>query len=200
MAKIQAPFLSLGATGQVAKTLVASTWKGIKTMRHYVKPANPRSTAQVAQREIMTAIVGFWHNAATTEAITTAWNKLALVSGKPQSGFNAFTSAQAKLAGVDVYPTLFTTPNRNVDGVITMAWVNDETIGSAEPTSYKLLVGATENKLFERNALISHELGVAEIIVTLTESDHFFKVVATDAEEELYQDVSGIYAVPEVVP
>lgn len=50
MAKTTGPLLSLGATGQIGKTIVASSWRGISTMRQYVIPANPRTTAQQTNR------------------------------------------------------------------------------------------------------------------------------------------------------
>jgi len=199
MAKIQAPFLSLGATGQVAKTLVASTWKGIKTMRHYVKPANPRSTAQVAQRTIMTSIVAFWHDNAVTEAITTAWNKLALVSGKPQSGFNAFTSSQVNLTVGLSRPSLLSAPACALAGTITgvSAFGGDPVLEF--PQEWKLYVGSTEGKLFERDAVINIGEETWEIVYTPVAGDAFFKVTGATQAEDAYYDVSGIYAVPAVV-
>lgn len=50
MAKTTGPLLSLGARGQIGKTIVASAWRGISTMRQYVIPANPRTTAQQTNR------------------------------------------------------------------------------------------------------------------------------------------------------
>jgi hypothetical protein len=50
MAKIQGPLLSFGARGQVGKAMVVSKWRGIAYARSYVVPANPRTTAQQANR------------------------------------------------------------------------------------------------------------------------------------------------------
>ena len=50
MAKLTGPLLSFGATGQIAKTMVVGTWRGIDYARQYVVPANPRTTAQQANR------------------------------------------------------------------------------------------------------------------------------------------------------
>lgn len=50
MAKINGPLLSLGGGGQIGKTVVFSSWKGIKYARQYVVPANPRTTAQTENR------------------------------------------------------------------------------------------------------------------------------------------------------
>lgn len=97
MAKVKAPFLSLGASGKLAGTLVASTWKGLKTMREYVVPANPQSADQTTQRNGFTACVAAWRNYITSAVERTAWDRSALASGKPQSGFNAFMSSCRKI-------------------------------------------------------------------------------------------------------
>lgn len=63
MAKLKAPLLSLGATGQLGKTLVFFPWKGINAVREYVIPANPQTTLQTTQRDILKAGVAMVHTA-----------------------------------------------------------------------------------------------------------------------------------------
>jgi len=63
MAKVNGPLLSLGATGQIGKALVYSTWKGLNTVRQHVVPANPNSTAQATQRGYMADAVDDIHDA-----------------------------------------------------------------------------------------------------------------------------------------
>jgi hypothetical protein len=96
MAKITAPFLSLGASGSIAKTLVAGTWKGIKTMRSYAVPTNPRSAAQVAQRETLAMVLAMWQTTVRSESNILAWNRAAQALGNKQSGVNAFVSNLVK--------------------------------------------------------------------------------------------------------
>ena len=74
MAKLKAPLLSLGASGAIGKALVFFNWKGLDVAREYVIPANPKSTLQLAQRALLTDIVGLIHYA---EALT--GSKLAAV-------------------------------------------------------------------------------------------------------------------------
>ena len=50
MAKVKGPLLSLGASGQIGKSIVFGDWRGVKYAREHVVPANPRSTAQVLTR------------------------------------------------------------------------------------------------------------------------------------------------------
>ena len=61
MAKLKGPLLSLGASQQLAKTLVFFPWKGLDVVREYVIPTNPKSTAQTTQRGYLTEAVAFIH-------------------------------------------------------------------------------------------------------------------------------------------
>lgn len=92
MAKVFGPLLSLSASGQIAKTMVATRWKGIKVMRQFVIPANPQTAAQTAQRDRMAVCVNAWRQFITPAIIRTAWDVMAGLQSKPQSGFNWFTS------------------------------------------------------------------------------------------------------------
>lgn len=60
MAKTTAPFLSFGGRGQIGKSMVASSWKGINYMRSYVVPANPRTSAQQETRGVFKWLNGIW--------------------------------------------------------------------------------------------------------------------------------------------
>jgi len=46
MAKVTGPLQSLGASGQLAKSMVFFSWKGVAVVRQWLKPANPQSAAQ----------------------------------------------------------------------------------------------------------------------------------------------------------
>ena len=60
MAKITAPLLSFGASGSIAKTLVASKWKGRPYMRQHVIPANPQSVSQTLTRNAFSSAAAIW--------------------------------------------------------------------------------------------------------------------------------------------
>lgn len=97
MAKVLTPLLSFNAVGALGKTIVFSSWKGIKTARSYAVPANPRSDAQVAQRNMLATVVEFWRNPGLTQLIRESWNRAATVASVAQSGFNQFTSAVVRI-------------------------------------------------------------------------------------------------------
>lgn len=195
MAIIQAPFLSLGAKGQVAKTLVASTWKGVKTMRHYVKPANPRSTKQTAQRELFANVVGFWHTVSTDEKTSTAWNRLALVSGKPQSGFNAFSSNQVRLGKLTGEIVAGYNPFWEMGQVVFDMKKSIVTGGNATPT-YSMYEGSTPDKMYKTDFVVSitaSDFGID--MLNEKPRNTFIKIVANVAGEESPFDVTGIYPI-----
>jgi len=89
MAKLKAPLMSLGAAGQLGKSLVFFPWKGLDVVREYVVPSNPRSAPQTTQRGYMTAALVEFHAALYTAADMIAWNRYAGVLSGAMSGFNA---------------------------------------------------------------------------------------------------------------
>lgn len=194
MAKTQAPFLSLGAKGQLAKTVVASTWKGIKTMRQYVVPANPRTSAQVAHRTLFGEIVALWKQAIVSASDIAAWNRLALQTGKPQSGFNAFTAAILDAVKLFVSVNVAYKPTSSAAGSVAMeTWAAPLSDGEGTAT-YVLHVGPTEAKLTERPMSGTP----TSFTYTPQAGDKFFKIRAVVGLGGAGSDVSGIYPIPTV--
>lgn len=95
MSKLIAPLLSFGAGGQLAKTAVYSSWKGIPYARRYVIPANPKTTKQMVTRNMFKALNQMW---LLMPAIgKEPWN--ARAQGRPLTAVNAFM--QSNIRGVD---------------------------------------------------------------------------------------------------
>lgn len=86
MVKVQAPALSLGASGQIGGAMVFSTWKGRPYVRALVKPANPQSGGQVGVRAAFTFLSQQW--AAIGASDQAAWEDLA--EADIVSTFNAY--------------------------------------------------------------------------------------------------------------
>lgn len=107
MPKVTAPLLSFGATGQVAKTQVYSSWKGVKYVRQYVTPANPRTEKQVSNRDVWKLLNAMYLYAPA--AIKQAFDAYAV--GKPLTGRNKFFSDNMKLLATDPKPA-------GIDGLI----------------------------------------------------------------------------------
>lgn len=94
MAKLKAPLLSLGASGQLGKVAVFFPWKGIDSVREYVIPANPRTIAQTTQRGYIKDAVSLIHseqaradNPIDQDDIM-AYSQLALALGITMTWFN----------------------------------------------------------------------------------------------------------------
>lgn len=113
MAKITAPFLALGASGTVGKTLTAGRWRGRAYIRQRVVPANPNSTGQQATRNVFTWANSVWKIAPSL--VVDVWNLFA--KGQALTDRNAFVgSAIANLRG-DADLTDFTFSNGAKGGV-----------------------------------------------------------------------------------
>lgn len=86
--------MSLGASGQLAKTLVFFPWKGLNNVREYVIPSNPKTALQIAQRAHLTGAVAAIH-AAQADATNplqsidqVAYSALAAAKGRIMTWFN----------------------------------------------------------------------------------------------------------------
>lgn len=86
MAKVVGPLMSMDARGKLANALVFIGWRGIKDVRTWKKPANPRTEAQQLQRGRFTEAVMKHHTLSGADKM--AWDKSA--AGQPLSGFNLF--------------------------------------------------------------------------------------------------------------
>lgn len=78
MTKTTAPLLSFGASGQIGKTQVYSTWKGIPYARRYAIPANPNTTDQQETRNVFSWLNAVWKY--MPAGALDAWNAYAKVS------------------------------------------------------------------------------------------------------------------------
>lgn len=103
MSKTIAPLISFGANGQIARTAVYATWKGIPYVRRYTVPANPRTTKQMVTRNIFAALQLMWKLAPSGLREPFEAN----AAGRPYTANNKFTSLN--LGGVDTSspPTSF---------------------------------------------------------------------------------------------
>ena len=94
MAKLTGPLLSFGARGQIGKTMVASSWRGIATARQYVIPANPQTTAQQTNRTRFAFFRELWKR--LPSAPRDAFDTYAV--GRKFTGMNAFVGENNRLA------------------------------------------------------------------------------------------------------
>jgi len=86
MVRVQAPAMSLEASGSLGGALVFSRWKGRPYVRELVKPANPKSGGQVGIRAMLRFLSQDWVNLSTASKQT--WDNIA--KAKVISFFNAY--------------------------------------------------------------------------------------------------------------
>lgn len=60
MAKVRGPLLSISADGQIGKSQVYGSWRGVPYVRQYVEPANPNSAAQQVVRNAFKTLQSLW--------------------------------------------------------------------------------------------------------------------------------------------
>lgn len=86
MVRVQAPALSLDASGSLAGALVFSKWKGRPYVRSLVTPANPKSGGQVGMRSMFRFLTTQWASVSAGNQAT--WETRA--DQKIVSEFNAY--------------------------------------------------------------------------------------------------------------
>lgn len=148
MAIVKGPLLSIDARGQIAKTLVYLGWKGLKTARQHVVPANPNTAAQQAQRTLVTDMVAAWKNYFTDATMRQAWNLLALVDAKPLSGFNSFGSNVIQVTSDDADASFAGTVTAAAAQKVTFGMLNcDDGVAGDEAGDFEIWVGDTKTDL-----------------------------------------------------
>ena len=93
MAKISAPLLSMGARGTIGKSVTFAKWRGVDYARQRVIPANPRTTAQQANRTRFAFLREAYKLAPT--AVRAPWD--AFAAGRPFTGVNKFVGENNRL-------------------------------------------------------------------------------------------------------
>jgi hypothetical protein len=188
MAKVTGPLFSITASGQIAKSLVYMTWKGIADVRKYVIPANPKTALQTIQRAILHAAVDLWHSTVWIAADKTAWNLLASIQAAVMSGFNAFVMLYVDtIVAAKTFYTMFNfaaTPAATTCSVV---------IGTTLPNAVEayLYYGISKTALNTANFAASNGTTITFALTGLTASTKYYcKVYPKDATKFTY---SGIY-------
>ncbi len=187
MAKVTGPLFSVDARGKIADTIVFMGWRGLKTVRRWLKPANPKTTKQVTTRGYFTQAVDAYHDLSTLD-------KSALrveASGQPYSGFNLWVGWMKKALDLDKtwieINNVTGTPGAAGSGQITIA-------GSASADeNLKIRYGRT-------TALLDGEVDPVTVITgafsenitnLIADTDYYFKIEVSSPNTN--QGQTGIY-------
>jgi hypothetical protein len=93
MAKTKSALLGFGASGQIGKSQVYATWRGVPYARRHVIPANPQSTEQTKTRSVFAFLSSVWKVLPTLGQAP--WTLFA--QGQPLTNRNAFIGKNTKL-------------------------------------------------------------------------------------------------------
>ena len=90
MAKVIGPCFGLDARGKLGKSIVYSIRRGVNYTRQLIKPRNPKTAAQLANRAAFQDGISKWRFAPDmiTPDMKTRWNYYSL--GTSESGYNRF--------------------------------------------------------------------------------------------------------------
>ena len=196
MAIVKAPLLSLGASGQLGKALVFGTWKGLKTVRQHVEPANPNTADQQTQRTLVTDQVSAWKNYFTGAEGRAAWNRSALNDSRAMSGFNKFMSEAMLIAATDPDASFVNVMTEIAAQLINWTLLNlDDGAQGDEAGNFEVWTGSTITgmTLSESIALVGGDL-----VGTIDEGDTGDKVYCKVRKGG--QDRSGIFIATLLAP
>jgi hypothetical protein len=93
MAKVVSPLMGIRASGQLGKTLVYFSWKGLNCVRTHVIPANPNTTDQQGARTKLGNAVDAFHAAGLTDDDIDGWRRFAGIAASPMTYFNRYVKS-----------------------------------------------------------------------------------------------------------
>ena len=205
MAKLKGPLFSLGASGQLAKTLVFFPWKGLNVAREYVVPANPQTALQTTQRGYMTAAVQLVHDAearavtALTSADQVAYSALASAKGLIMTWFNQACKLYLDVIRAGDVPCVYSSGavgNTTTTTIQVGVYLNEET-GSTLAAG-KFYFGTSKTNLINSAvativAGAEANLAAADLSAFLTAGIKYFWQFRPDSGDGCEGADSGIY-------
>jgi len=93
MAKVTGPLFSTTARGQIGKSLIYSSWHGIKYVKKYAVPTNPNTPAQQAVRQKFLELISRWKEIEhLADGKSPQWENARMLSDYYGTAFNLFLS------------------------------------------------------------------------------------------------------------
>jgi hypothetical protein len=149
MAKVVSPLMGMKASGQLGKTLVYFSWKGINCVRTHVTPANPNTAGQQGARTKMANANDAYHAAGLTATDIDGWRRFAGIAASPMTYFNRYIKSH-----IDAVNNSETWVSMNTDATdSTVAGQIDFSIDCATGKSLSVRWGTSESYMPNSNAL-----------------------------------------------
>ena len=205
MAKLKAPLLSLGAAGQLGKTLVFFGWKGLNVAREYVVPSNPKTASQTTQRGYVTAAVAAIHTAQALAANPldaddqVAYSALAAAKGKVITWFNQVVKLWVDCKILSDVPIVYSNGHTLNTAPATFGfeiYLNEET--GSQLAAGKFYFGTTKTNLIHSkaatiNAGVNAYLQNEDCSAFMTAGNKYYCQFRPDAADPCEGADSGIY-------
>lgn len=201
MAKLKAPLLSFGASGQIAKSLVYFAWKGLNVVRQHVVPANPNTASQQTQRGYVRLAVDKIHEAMAhaaiplTEADKSANSLLGGLEATPRTWFNTLIKVaidQQRLV-LSFVPWSQGTVTPGVDQ-LTFALQFPALLGAAAPTDGLIYYGSSKSAMLNSVATTVVAMAAGKVIPALTTGVKYYVQFRCTAPAGAIGANSGIYS------
>jgi len=169
----------------LGESVVFSNWKGRGYFRSYVKPANPRTNAQQAHRDVMKKLVARWKEIVTTNDIKQAWNAVAL--DQLISGYNLFVK-EGRKSKISCPGTASGTGSATVTVTYTLG------LGAADAAIY-MFDGSTWQDVTPAEGLSAGEDQTIDVEITTSGTYYFFiadkrVLVPGDTAPQAYQAIT----------
>lgn len=205
MAKLKGPLFSLAASGKLADTLVYFAWKGLKVARQYVIPANPKTSAQTAQRGYLTEAVAKIHTVQAQAANPldeddeVAYSRWGSIFASPRTWFNQICKAWIDCRVATKIPVIYsdgTISDPTPDSISLIMYLNEKTASTL--AAGKFYFGDTPSSLINSKAAtvvagVSVALTTADCSAFLTTGVRAYVQFRPDAGDGCEGAYSGIY-------
>lgn len=206
MAKLKGPLFSLGATQQIAKTLVYFPWKGLNVVREYVIPSNPRTALQVAHRAHLTAAVAAIHAAQAlaseplASADQVAYSALASAKGLIMTWFNQAVKLWIDVEVAAKVPCLYRhllKADLDVTAFDISLYISEQT-GSTLAAG-KFYFGTTRTNMINNQAAtivagVAAQINIVDLSAFLTAGTKYYLQFRPDSGDGCEGADSGVYS------
>ena len=199
MAILTAPLFSFTASGAIAKSIVYFGWKGLNVARKYVIPANPKSDAQVIQRDYLKVAiaaikVALAHASVTlTSADKSAYSLLGSLKATPRTWLNTVVKIIVDQL-VDTLAWAIWSQGVVTPSADTLTFVlRMPTQGGAVPTGGFIWYGTTKSSLGSSLATTPGNLAAGMAITPLVTGTKYYLQYRPDTPASTLGADSGIY-------
>ncbi len=186
MAILKAPLLSLRASSQLGKAIAYRSMRGRNVACAYARPSDPKSAAQLIQRQKVNRTLLFWQRMGITDDIVDGWYRYAKYLRKPWAAYQAFMHFNTlwSLTDVNVAPQRMVYMNWNpgMHAQIQFYDINTQIPNTSRVYTYLYAGPAPDNLCFRKSERVGLGGLMTWIIDEITSLPVFFQVTLRTGE------------------